>query len=78
MAQITITIPDDKVSRVFNAFDKKYMYEGDGTPADKLAFVRKHLVDYIKRIVRGSEVDAIRRQLIDDYSEIELESEPEA
>ena len=56
MATINLTVPDAKAGKVYDAFKRAY---GDSTVnptnADKLAFVKGKLLDYIKEIVFADE-----------------------
>lgn len=56
MASITITVPDNKANKVYDAFDRAY---NDPTVnpsnAEKVAFVKSKLMDFIKDVVFADE-----------------------
>jgi metal-responsive CopG/Arc/MetJ family transcriptional regulator len=58
MAKITITIPDELVKRVEDAYAKVYGYgEADGTKSE---FVKDKLIAELKGIVKRNETDEVR------------------
>lgn len=57
MANITITIPDDKVADIVEAFVERYKYTvADGTKAE---FAKQKVIEYIKRIYKESKVNEL-------------------
>ena len=71
MAKITITIPDDKINAVTNAFCDMFGYQEkiqqeDGTeidnPISKAQFAKGKINDYIKEVFINSRVNAIDAQ----------------
>jgi hypothetical protein len=63
MANLTLTIPDNVVNRVFDALASEYHYNAitDGT---KAAFAKKVVTDFLKRTVRESETSAAQKNSI--------------
>lgn len=57
MAQLTITIPDDQVTRVFDAVAATYSYV-PATDGTKAQFGRKVVMNFIKEIVKAYEATA--------------------
>lgn len=54
MAQITIDIPDDKVSRVRDAFAGEYGWSPD-LGVTKTQFTKIQVIKYIKTVVKNNE-----------------------
>ena len=48
MAEITLTIPDDKVSEILTAFDSVYPGRGEMT---KAAWAKKKTIDFVRSTV---------------------------
>jgi hypothetical protein len=65
MAQLLITIPDDKVTRVLNGFALAYGYTGfvtPGGPAEtKAQFLKRKTQEWIKRAVQDAETAAVQQ-----------------
>ncbi len=57
MATLTLTIPDALVPRIFAAFAKVYRYDPD-SGVTQGAFIKAHLVEYVRNIVVKSELQA--------------------
>lgn len=55
MADITITIPDDKVPRVLNAFAGTFEWTDVATSGTKAAFAKQKLIEYIRDVTIGYE-----------------------
>lgn len=48
MASITITIPDDKVSLILDAFASRFQYDPNGDMT-KAEFAKSKLIEFLKR-----------------------------
>lgn len=66
MANITLTIPDDKIQRIITAFTKEFGYQDnitneDGTtspnPETKAQFTKRMVIEYIKQTTRNYEAN---------------------
>lgn len=58
MAQISITIPDEQVARIQDAFAGAYGYTGtglDGSPETKAAFARRKVREFVVSVVVNHE-----------------------
>jgi len=56
MANITITIADEKVEPIVTAFCNKYNYEGEDTAGAKKAFALGKVKTYIREIYKSDQV----------------------
>jgi len=70
MASITIQIPDAVATRVIDGFCDRYHYSptlADGTPnpETKAKFVKRRVIEFIKRAVRDAEIEAAARTATD-------------
>lgn len=61
MAQITINIPDDKISRVLEAYAAYYNWSAD-SGLTKAQFTKQQVVKQIKQIVKNVEGDTAANQ----------------
>lgn len=65
MANITITIPDNKINRVYEVLARAY---GDPTEnptnAQKLAFVKSKLMDHLKDLVYADDTNIARNAAV--------------
>lgn len=64
MAQITLTIPDEHIQRILDAFAAVHGYDpvNNGTKAQ---FARAKLRDFVKEIVVRHELSERQRQAVD-------------
>lgn len=67
MANLTITIPDDKVQEVLDAFDT--MVEGRSTDT-KVQWVKRDLINRIKNVVNRYRIEEARKNV--DNSDIDI------
>jgi hypothetical protein len=70
MASITITIPDAIAGRVIDGFCARYHYsptleDGTPNPETKAKFVKRRVIDFIKRAVRDAEIEAAAKAATD-------------
>lgn len=76
MATITISIPDDVVSRVLDAFDETYKGRirlEDGQPVEqytKVQWAKRHIIRYVRQIVQQHEI-RMASQAIEEMPGIE-------
>lgn len=62
MATVTITIPSNITNRVLDGFCKRYGYsplleDGSSNPETKAAFVKRKIIEHIKKAVREAEIE---------------------
>jgi ribosomal protein S3 len=65
MADITITVPDEKIARIRNAFAKRYGYEPQimindtlvDNPQSRAQFMKAKIAEYIRKVVLQQERD---------------------
>ena len=67
MATMTITIPDEHLSRVLNAFDAEYPHDDEITSAQN---AKNTLVSYIKGVIKKAE----RKAAIEAISQITVDN----
>lgn len=62
MANISITIPDDKVSELLDAFATEYGYQdtigGQPNPQTKAQFAKSKLIEFMKSVYKSSKIKA--------------------
>lgn len=64
MAQITITVNDNIAVDVRDALCREWNYQGDGTNADKMAFLKERIAAYLKHVYitrKNAEAEAAAR-----------------
>ena len=65
MAQLTITIPNEQVQRVLDAFDARINGRRPGPRVPVGAEeVRQDILNYIKNVVRGHELEEARKAVV--------------
>lgn len=64
MAQITLTIPDEHIQRILDAFADRYVYDPE-SGLTKAQFARRKLRDYVKEVLIAVEGARVRQQGID-------------
>lgn len=56
MAQVTLTVPDDKVDRIRDAFAAEFGWTAE-SGLTKTQFLKQQIIEYVKQVTRNHEAN---------------------
>ena len=69
MAQITITIPDNKLAEILDTFADRYGWT-DQLGVTKGQFAKQKLIDFIRREYREHKINSYLASITDDLNDL--------